>query len=83
MYIKNPIATTYYTLERGLVTTPENHGAEYLTLPVHLVEDQLLSNGLNEPTIDGDYILLAQSSFDFPEPGSFHFTSSRFLPSEL
>jgi len=77
MYIKDPIATTYYTLEGGLVTTPENnHGAEYLTLPVHLVEDQLLSDGLNEPTVDGDYILLAQSSFDFPKPGPLSYQTS-------
>ena len=66
MCTKNPISTIYYgTLERGLVTNPENHGTEYLTLPVHLVEGQHAPNGLNETTIDG---LLAQSSFDFPEP---------------
>jgi len=65
MYTKDPISTIYYTLERGLVTDAENHRTEYLTLPVHLVGDRLLSNGLNEPTIDG---LLAQSSFEFLEP---------------
>lgn len=76
MYIKNPISTIYYTLELGLVTSPENHGIEYLTLPVHLVEDQPLSNGLHEPTIDGDYILLGQSSFDLSEPGQSSYQTS-------
>ncbi|KIM44775.1 hypothetical protein M413DRAFT_362257 [Hebeloma cylindrosporum] len=74
MYIKNPISTVYYTLERGLATSTESHGEEHLTLPVHLAEDQLLCNGLNEQIIDADYIL--QSSFVFePSSSSYHASS--------
>lgn len=76
MYIKNPISTIYYTLERGLVTSPENHTTDYINLPVHLVEDHLLSNGLNQPTMTDDYIFLAQSPFDFPEPGQLSYQTS-------